>query len=78
MCPIFNKSTKKIKIQKSFDFYIILVSSKPERCTGKLLKIKFKFIYLFIYLLFFFFCSNVVDKINKKTLRIGVKIDPTF
>jgi hypothetical protein len=54
--------------------------------TRKLLKIKSKLIlihfisyveYVFFYFLFFV-VQNVVDKIDKETLRIGFRIDPTF
>jgi hypothetical protein len=60
------------------------------RCTGKLLKIKSKLIlisftsfdeYIYIYIFFFFFffvIQNVVSKIDKETLRIEFRIDPTF
>ena len=51
------------------------------RLTGKLLKIKFKLI-LILFTFFvqygFFLVQNVVGKIDKKTLRIEFKIDPTF
>ena len=53
------------------------------RCTEKLLKIKSKLIlipFTFFVEFFFFFLlvQNVVGKINKETLRIGFRIDPTF
>ena len=53
------------------------------RCTGKLLKIKSKLILIpftsFVkYVFFFFLVQNVVGKIDKETLRIGFRIDPTF
>ena len=60
------------------------------RCTGKLLKIKSKLILIpftffveYVFRSFFFFLSffavqNVVGKIDKETLRIGFRIDPTF
>jgi hypothetical protein len=50
-------------------------SRKPVRCTGKLLKIKSKLILIFF---FFFVVQNVVDKIDKETLRIRFRIDSTF
>ena len=49
------------------------------RCTRKLLKIKSKLILIpFIYFFIFFVVQNVVGKIDKETLRIGFRIDPTF
>jgi hypothetical protein len=55
------------------------------RCTGKLLKIKSKLILIhftsyveYVFIFFFFVVQNVVDKINKETLWIGFRIDPTF
>ena len=52
------------------------------RCTEKLLKIKSKLILILLSfsLNFFFFVvqNNVVGKINKETLQIGFRIDPTF
>ena len=55
------------------------------RCTEKLLKIKSKlilipFIFFFVEYVFFFFLivQNVVGKIDKETLQIGFRIDPTF
>ena len=57
------------------------------RCTGKLLKIKSKLIlipftsfdeYIYIVFFFFFIVQNVVGKIEKETLRIEFKIDPSF
>ena len=54
------------------------------RSTGKLLKIKSKLILIlftsFVEYVFFFFLvvQNIVGKIDKETLRIGFKIDPTF
>jgi hypothetical protein len=61
------------------------------RCTGKLLKIKSKlilipftffveyvFCFFFFFFFFFFVVQNVVGKIDKETLRIGFRIDPTF
>ena len=54
------------------------------RCTGKLLKIKSKLILIpltsFDECVFFFFLvvQNVVGKIDKETLRIEFRIDPTF
>ena len=66
-------------------------SRKPMRCTRKLLKIKSKVIlipftsfveyvcpFFFSFLFFFFVFQNVVGKIDKETLRIEFKIDPTF
>jgi hypothetical protein len=57
-------------------------------CTGKLLKIKSKLIlipftsfvelYIYIYIYIFFVVQNVIDKIDKETLRIGYRINPTF
>ena len=61
-----------------------MTSRKPVRCTGKLLKIKSKLIFIpftfFVEYAFFFFLvvQNVVGKIDKETLRIGFRIDPTF
>ena len=46
------------------------------RCTEKLLKIKVKLI--LILFTSFFLVQNVVGKIDKETLQIGFKIDPTF
>jgi hypothetical protein len=56
------------------------------RCTGKLLKIRSKLILIpftsfveYVFFFFFFFVvRNVVGKIDKETLRIGFRIDPTF
>ena len=52
------------------------------RCTVKLLKIKSKLILIpftfFVKFFFFFVVQNVVDKIDKETLRIGFRIDLTF
>ena len=55
------------------------------QCTGKLLKIKSKLILIpFTFLLniffffFFFVIQNVIGKIDKETLRIRFRIDPTF
>jgi hypothetical protein len=62
----------------------IYTSRKPVRCTGKLSKIKSKLILIPFTLLnmfvFFFFLvvQNVVGKIDKETLRIRFRIDPTF
>ena len=35
-------------------------------------------IYIYIVIFFFFIVQNVVGKIEKETLRIEFKIDPTF
>ena len=63
------------------------------RCTGKLLNIKFKLIlilftsfveyvffifYFLFFIIIFFIVQNVVGKIDKETLRIRFRIDPTF
>ena len=51
------------------------------RCTEKLLKIKSKLIlipFTFFVEYVFFFVQNVVGKIDKETVRIGFRIDPTF
>ena len=58
------------------------------QCTGKLLKIKSKLIlihftsfvelFFLFFFIFFFVVQNVVGKIDKKTLRIGFRIDPIF
>jgi hypothetical protein len=52
------------------------------RFTGKLLKIKSKLILIlftfFVEYVFFFLVQNVIGKIDKETLRIGFRIDPTF
>ena len=52
------------------------------RCTGKLLKIKSKLILIpftsFVDFFFFLVVKNVVGKIDKETLRIGFRINPTF
>ena len=56
------------------------------QCTEKLLKIKTKLILIpftsfveYIFFFFFFFVvQNVVSKIDKETLRIEFRIDPTF
>ena len=52
------------------------------RCIGKLLKIKSKLILIpftsFVEYAFFFLVKNVIGKIDKETLRIGFRIDPTF
>jgi hypothetical protein len=55
---------------------LIYTSHKSVRCKGKLLKIKSKLI--LIPFTFFFFVQNVIGKIDKKILRIGFRIDPTF
>jgi hypothetical protein len=54
------------------------------RCIGKLLKIGSKLIVIpvtsfveYVFYFFFFVVRNVVGKINKETLQIGL-IDPTF
>ena len=56
---------------------------KSVLCTEKLLKIKSKlililFTFIFLFIFYFFVVQNVVGKIDKKTLRIGFRIDPTF
>jgi hypothetical protein len=65
--------------------FYIYTSCKLVRCTGKLWKIKSKLIlihftsyveYVFFFSFFFFVVQNVVGKIDKETLQIG--IDPTF
>ena len=64
----------------------IITSRKPVQCTGKLLKIKSKlilipFTFLLNFILFyflFFVVQNVISKIDKETLQIGFRIDPTF
>jgi predicted amidohydrolase len=52
------------------------------RCTGKLLKIKSKLILIpftfFVEYFYFLVVQNVVSKIDKETLRIGFRINPTF
>ena len=49
------------------------------QCTGKLLKIKSKLILIpFTSFFFWFVVQNVVGKIDKETLRIRFRIDPTF
>ena len=52
------------------------------RCIEKLLKIKSKLTLIpftsFVEYVFFFVVQNVVGKIDKKTLRIRFRIDPTF
>ena len=56
------------------------------RCTEKLLKIKSKLILISFtsfdeygfFFFFFFLVQNIVGKIDKETLRIGFRIDPTF
>ena len=63
------------------------------RCTEELLKIKSKLIlilftsfveyvffifYFLFFIIIFFIVQNVVGKIDKETLRIGFRIDPTF
>jgi hypothetical protein len=55
------------------------------RYTGKLLKIKSKLILIhftsfveYVFFSFFFVVRNVVAKIDKETLQIGFRIDPTF
>ena len=61
--------------------YDIHTSHKSVRLTGKLLKIKFKLIlilFTFFVQYVFFLVQNVVGKIDKETLRIEFKIDPTF
>ena len=55
-------------------------------CIEKLLKIKSKLILIHFtsyvecvfFSFFFFVVQNVVGKIDKETLRIGFRIDPTF
>ena len=67
------------KITTSFN--LIYTSRKPVRCIRKLLKIKSKLILIpftsFVEYVFFF-VQNVVGKINKETLRIRFRINPTF
>jgi hypothetical protein len=59
-------------------------SRKPVQCTGKLLKKKksklilIPFTFFVNFFFFFFIIQNVVDKIDKETLRIGFRINPTF
>ena len=57
------------------------------QCTGKLLKIKSKLILIpftffllniYIYIYIYILVQNVVSKIDKETLRIEFRIDPTF
>ena len=59
-----------------------ITSHKPVRCTRQLLKIKSKLILIsftfFVEYVFFFFFQNVVGKMDKETLRIRFRIDPTF
>jgi hypothetical protein len=63
---------------------IIITSCKLVQCTGKLFKIKYKLIlipftsFVDFFFLFFFVVENIVGKIDKETLRIRFKIDPTF
>jgi hypothetical protein len=85
MWRIFMKSNlKKKKVNKALSLYY--TSRKPVRCTGKLLKIKSKLILIpftsfveYVRVFFFFFVvQNVIGKIDKETLRIGFRIDPTF
>jgi hypothetical protein len=91
MSPL--KNTKNCQLSyKAFGNQLELLyfhtSRKPVRCTRKLLKIKSKLILILFtsfveYVFFFFFFSffvvqNVVGKIDKETLRIGFRIDPTF
>jgi hypothetical protein len=49
------------------------------KIKSKLILIPFTFFveYVFFFL-FFFVVQNVVSKIDKETLRIGFRIDPTF
>ena len=54
------------------------------RCTGKLLKIRSKLIVIpvtsfveYVFYFLFFVVRNVVGRIDKEILRIGL-IDPTF
>ena len=79
---ILNKSDIRLHHLNCFDSNIhILTSRKPVRCTGKLLKIKSKLIlisFTFFVEFFFFVVQNVVGKIDKETLRIKFRIDPTF
>ena len=82
MWPIFMKSNKRNKSQQSFEF-TYSTSRKPVRCTGKLLKIRSKLILIpFIsfveYVFFFSVVWNVVNKIDKETLWIEFRINPTF
>ena len=57
-------------------------SCKPVQCTRKLLKIKSKLILIhftfFVEYIYIYILQNVVGKIDKNTLWIGFKIDPTF
>ena len=53
------------------------------QCTGKLLKIKSKLILIHFtsfteYYYYYFVIQNVVGKIDKETLQIGFRINPTF
>ena len=65
--------------------YLSYTSCKLVRCIGKLLKIRSKLILItftsfgeYVFFFFFFVVRNVLGKIDKKTLRIGLRIDPTF
>ena len=66
---------------------LYITSRKPVRYTGKLLKIKSKLIlipftffveYVFFFSFFFFIVQNVEGKIDKETLRFGLRIDPSY
>ena len=53
------------------------------QCIRKLLKIKSKLILIHFtsfteYYYYYFVIQNVVGKIDKETLQIGFRIDPTF
>jgi hypothetical protein len=45
---------------------------------SKLILIHFTSFVEYAFFLFFFVVRNVLGKIDKKTLRIGLRIDPTF
>ena len=84
-------SVLRVMIKETFNAFTLQETSrKPMRYTENLLKIKCKlifilftsfdeYIYIYIYIYFFFFVvQNIVGKIDKETLRIEFRIDPTF
>jgi hypothetical protein len=80
-----NRKFDVVSLGKKLKLHLLVYTSrKPVRCTRKLLKIRSKLILIpftsFVeYVLFFYFVvRNVVGKIDKETLRIRFRIDPTF
>jgi hypothetical protein len=79
-----NKKSDVACFRRKLELQLLVYNSrKPMQCTGKLLKIKSKLILIpftsFVeYIYIFLVVQNVVDKIDKETLRIGFRIDLTF